>query len=39
MVIMAGRKKRLSPYIIYRVIINAVNSLGIFVAKAVDERG
>ena len=39
MVIMEGRKKRLSPYIIYGVIINAVNSLGIFVAKAVDERG
>ena len=36
---MAGRKKRLSPYIIYGVIINAVNSLGIFVAKAIDERG
>ena len=35
---MAGRKKRLSPYIIYGVIINAVNSLGIFVAKAIDER-
>ena len=39
MVIMAGRKKRLSPYIIYGVIINAVNSLEIFMTKSVDERG
>lgn len=28
MVIMAGRKKRLSPYIIYGVIINAETLLG-----------